>query len=832
MIRIKNHINGFLVVSVILLVILFSHQASAVDLCGVHISYPGASITTNNAPCITVNSISIGSSGITTAYLSTDQNRTYDIYPTSSITPIPVTWQNHTSTYSQWLVTSANPDTAMKVTGTELNNVFLNYLAAPNPDVWSYDSPNATNNINVGSGKFIQLFLNASIPTPVTPPVFAVAAYNQTALSIPWTTITRNATSFESFVDPTNNGTITSLYQGLTSTNTLTMQLGTGTTPYTLDCNPISDHVQSNGSKIYYGCNIAATKDRLDNIDITSGTNTMMFTSSNAGAGAGGITNRYVLLTEKQPTYWLFTNNGGQIAVETTATDGNVTQLVPDTQDATAYSNEKIVWNTVNKNTIKYNYNSTTPTPSTNSDACRLTYIPTNTTVKIDDIACDTSIPANVVRYWNGMAIQKVGNYYVNQTLPFFNPINASPYKLALTLSGPELGVTTPFVDLILHKNNVNYMVVVTTNKIYYTDVKNVMSQINNFNRAVQSYMTTQVFTDSSYAVPNPMISSYKIYGPNTNVTVSGYGMFTLVSGYTAKLSSIESAVRTLDPQWTNQNTTNIPSIATSGSVLFPIILTVSNAPDISALKVTNPSTVIGGLENTWSIVRLDSTHTAEFDITAGQCPNIYVADTTVYPYLYLPQGNVCATGTNIKTVAFTNLLPLTFYSLNWGVTDTFTPATNALQTMVRHTSTPYTYTVVIYNSTGAPALTQVFTGNSAVDTRNFNTTGISKPATLAVFAAGTQIYTSYLGSSLSLASVATFFHQYMSYQGFDLLSFIPIIFASAFSRNTVGIGVVLTVVCIATLSWLSIVIIPEQYFMLMIVVAILGLIGYRSFAG
>src|SRR5689334_20279577 len=174
MIRI-NKVNGFLVMSVVLVVICFSQQASAIDLCGVHITYPTASITTNSVPCITVNSITVNSSGITTGYLVGDQLRTYNFHPDSSIIPIVATWQNHTSSYSQWLVTSPNPDTGLTVTGTELNNDFLNYLSAPQPDVWSFG--NLTNTINVGSGKFVQLFLNASVPSPVPPPVFAVSNF-------------------------------------------------------------------------------------------------------------------------------------------------------------------------------------------------------------------------------------------------------------------------------------------------------------------------------------------------------------------------------------------------------------------------------------------------------------------------------------------------------------------------------------------------------------------------------------------------------------------------------------------------------------------------------
>ena len=797
--------------SVVMLVILFSHQASAVDLCGVGITYPGATITTNNNPCITVNSVSINASGITSSFLPSDELKTYKL---NSTTPIIGDWQNQSSTYSQWLVTSPNPDTHMYVTNSKLGSVSLNYLDS------SFSFANFTNIIAVNNAKFIQLFFNASSPIPTPQPAFAIGAFNQSAMIIPWKTVARNSSNFDVFVAPYNNGTITAWYHTKQSATVLTNILGSGNATYNLGCTvqSRSHSVESNGPNVYYLCPVVPFS--LQNINILTGGISHNFSMGTCG----GVVDLYIFLTEKFPSTFCVGNTGTRVL-----TGGNFT-VIGSPASISFFSNEKISFGS--NNIYAYNTNSTGIDPTLSTNPCELINIPTNKTVPIDNIACDSSYPANVIRYWNGMAIQKVGNFYINSTTPYFSSINTSPYKTALSLTGPELGISEPFSDFILKNGTINYMVVLTPNTIYYVDISNIMNQLNNFNRAVQTYTITLTTTDSNYNIPNPAITGMLNYGPSVNQTLNKYGMYTLISGYTMKEATQQSAIRTIDPQWTNTPNTNIPVIATDGNSLFPVILTVANAPLTAALKVTNPYQVIGGVEGAWSITRLDSTHTAEFDITPNQCANIYVADATIFPYLYLSEGNVCATGTNQKTIAFTNTLPINFWTFTWGATHSFTPATNALQTIVRHSTAPYTYTVVVYNSTGAPIISQAFTGNGLTDTRNFNVSGVAKPGNVQIIGDGSVIYSAYLGSSVSLASAASFFHTYFSYQGFDFLSFIPIIFAAMFSRNTVGIGAVLVVVLIATLSWLSIVVIPDQVIFICIVVAIISMIGYRSVYG
>src|SRR5437867_4013345 len=149
--------------------------------------------------------------------------------------------------------------------------------------------------------------------------------YNQTAMSISWSTVARSGTTYDMFVTTGTNSTITSWYHGTTGSTTLSLQLGTGSTPYTLTCTPVTNHVvQANGSKIYYGCSVDVTHVKLENIDTLTGTKTHEFTAS--ASPCTGIQEQKILLTMKQATFWLFSNTGSTCTIETTKANGNVTQ--------------------------------------------------------------------------------------------------------------------------------------------------------------------------------------------------------------------------------------------------------------------------------------------------------------------------------------------------------------------------------------------------------------------------------------------------------------------------------------------------------------------------
>jgi hypothetical protein len=273
-----------------------------------------------------------------------------------------------------------------------------------------------------------------------------------------------------------------------------------------------------------------------------------------------------------------------------------------------------------------------------------------------------------------------------------------------------------------------------------------------------------------------------------------------------------------------------IGSITGSFSILTAI---AGNAPVDSAVMLTNSSMY----NNTYSFVDtvtfLQADRSFAVSLRNNACHEVFIRDSSVRTVLWNSQGILCNSGTMPKTIAYTVNLPLTFWTLQYGATHNFISDTNILSTTTRSTTTPFTYNVVVKNSTGNVAINTTYSGiNATLDSRSYNLTNVTKPASLFITVGSSQIYSAYLGSTVSLSSVAAFFHQYFSYGGFDLLSFIPIIFAAMFTRNTVGLGTVLTVVCIATISWLSIVVIPDSYILIMVVIAVISLIGYRLYQG
>ena len=621
-----------------------------------------------------------------------------------------------------------------------------------------------------------------------------------------------------------------SWYNGISGSATLTQKLGSTKSSLTLGCSLSSTtdpNITPLGLNIYYGCT-----NGLNHISITSGTATHDFSVTACTATA----TYYPFMRQNLPMIWcISTATGAGSHTYASSIGGNQSFAVSaGAALSKLYTSQEIGANLntspLTYNVLKYNWNNTS-TQVLNGNSCSINYTPTNTTKSVDSIVCDPSIQANATKYWNGFMITKTGNYATNSTQLFLSSIDNSAYKKLLTLPCALYGAEAPCITFILtDQTQTDYLVVLTSAHVYYGKAQTALGKLNNNNYGFQSYDIITQGTSSSYEIQNPILQSLKLYGPiNLNSTVSKAGLFTLPSGYTVKTTSIESAIRTIDPRWTN-DATDIP-IITSTSSLFPIFLTVSNAPVFSAIKVTNPYQLINSQEAVWAVAQLDSTRTVEFDLPSNVCVNVYVADISVSPSIWNFQGIICASGVNQKTISYTNTLPFTFWTYPWGASDSFTPNTNGLVTTVRHTTAPFSYNIVLKNSTGTVFQNTTYTSNSTIDTQSFNLTGRAKPVSLyisSVTGGVNQIYSAFLGSPISLASTASFFNQYFSYQGFNLLAFIPIIFASMFTRNTIGIGVVLTVLCIATLSWLSVVVIPELDIMIMIVIAIIGLIAYR----
>lgn len=870
-------------------------------------------------------------------------------------------------------------------------------------------------------------------------------AYNNTAFTIPWNVTAK--TSNDYFFEPGYNGTITSWYR--LSSTIMQKQLGSGVSSFTLNHAP-ANNAMPNGTNFYVEFAATTTVEQLDHYNILTGSVTHDFSSSCPSTGSA----LYVFIFQNFPALYCYSSSG---ATKATSSGGNVTNG-PTMTGGSTISNMKIIFPNTSitewYNDYSYNFPATT-IPSANQ--CEFVYTPTNATIAIDNIACDKSIPNHATHYWHGFALNGINAYATNSTYPFIQSVLSNQYKTMLTMDGAELGIPTDqFTDFIMHTPNGDYMFVVTSSNIYDAPVSAIESILNS-NRATQTYFITDNLSPTNFPMINNAGYSITFYGSAVNTTQTTKGVVSLVSPFTMTTTGnglqpntnggSSHVVRTIDPQWTNDNNV-YPVVETgTGQSMFQTFLTVSNAPTDGAIKATNPywtysytyepnlllnspfssntidlaqslsghivngplnyvtisgktgfnvtssnnyvfysipslpignaarsisiniyvnsftangafvsygvstsenlfelvsdttgstshicvaswandicsATVlnthtwynivgiydggtkfdlyINGVEDShfpgtivalntvksflyvgttswspnifnqaiisstkiynialnsaqvaqlyssgqyttttnnygediWAITRMDSTRSAEYDILPNQCQNIYMADISVKPTVFIYQGSTCSTGANAKTIAYTASLPVNFYSFKYGASDSYVPSTNTLTTMTRSTVTPFTYTVIVKNSTGAVAVNQTYTTSSTLDTRTFNVTGVTKPASLSISVAGSQIYSSYLGSPVSLSSVASFFHQYFSYDGFDFLSFLPIMFAGMFTRNTVGIGVVLTVVMIATLSWLSVVVVPDTVVFISIIVAVIGLVGYRGIYG
>jgi hypothetical protein len=617
-----------------------------------------------------------------------------------------------------------------------------------------------------------------------------------------------------------------SWYHTISGKSTISKILGTGLTNITLACGLTSagggatgaDTIQGNSSFLYYTCGSGAGPYPLYKTNINTGYNQPLLHIPNVG---GGYTRMDVLVGKKD--IFAITYQSATTSEMSSITTGNFSVAG---SGALILTNQKFS----NSNQMyKYYYNGTSTVASAGSN-CEILYQPTNATRTVDNIVCDKAFPPMSVRYWQGMLVQGQGLYYTNSTQKFLNSIDANTYKHLLSLPCTILGVNTPCVTMILQDGSgVNWFIAMDSTKIYYNKADTLNNLINQ-NRAWQSYDMINTLTDSTFGVIPTNSLSFNLYGFSTNTTVGPRtGLFSIPSGYHFKSMTSQSAIRDIDPQWTN-GATDLPVIFTSNTI-FPVYLTVSNAPTDSALMATNGGQVINSQEAIYAVSRLDGTRSVELDLPPAACVNTYVADISVAPTIWNYEGQICATGANTKTIAYASTLPLSFYTLKYGASSSYNPTNNGLTTSVRSATTPLTYTVTIKNSTGAVTQTYTTTVNATLDTHVFNVTNASKPASVYVtMPGGSQIYSSYLGSPLSLASTASFFHQYLSYQGFDLLSFIPIVFASMFTRNTVGVGMALTVVVIASLSWLSVVVIPDTTVYVAIVVACIGIVGYRSF--
>jgi hypothetical protein len=189
----------------------------------------------------------------------------------------------------------------------------------------------------------------------------------------------------------------------------------------------------------------------------------------------------------------------------------------------------------------------------------------------------------------------------------------------------------------------------------------------------------------------------------------------------------------------------------------------------------------------------------------------------------------MCTNDTSLKTVVYTQGLSFTFWTLPWGTNTKYDDTTNTLQTTVRAKSEPFTYYVKVYDRNGTKLIDNKYTGNTGVSAKSFNLTGIQKPARVEITDGSNHtLHFVNVGNANYLQSIQAFANQNLSIDGFNLLALMPLIFAAIWTRNTVGIGSVVTVVMIMTMVWFGLISIPDAVLYLMLFIALIGVIAYK----
>jgi len=322
-------------------------------------------------------------------------------------------------------------------------------------------------------------------------------------------------------------------------------------------------------------------------------------------------------------------------------------------------------------------------------------------------------------------------------------------------------------------------------------------------------------------------ITSLELVTPTTTYqdTFTIGGISTL-SGYYHKSQGIS---RFALPELTNG--TSFPYLVGTNSSQTTVTVNIKNAPTDFSVYLEDSRT-FEGVNYIWSVMRTTADKSFVVDLPNGQCVTIYGRDTSDLSNPWEDLGEICANGVMPKQISYLSDLSFTFWTLPWGTSHRYNHTAYEVDTLVRHTTLPYSYYVDVLDKDGNLVSSDYQTVTvSSPDTQNYNLTGIDFPAKLIIKdgSDNSTLYTAVLGYPSYLSQVGAFFNQFFEVEGFNLLYMLPIIFAAMFTRSSVGIGTGLTVAFIALLSWLGLIVIEETIIYIMVFVAIIGMIAYAK---
>lgn len=407
--------------------------------------------------------------------------------------------------------------------------------------------------------------------------------------------------------------------------------------------------------------------------------------------------------------------------------------------------------------------------------------------------------------------------------------------KIVATLHPAFFGQGSPTVPRIIWEDGANKYIGLFTavSQIQYDLITDYTSQFTNRHfewvRPEGTLTGSSGVTAITSAIP---ASGHQLRNPAAVLTAyTGSGAFTLMSGYNAyPLSGTENHY--IDSRWLNYNST-VHFYNPTGATFEMVIQVRGISSTDYALRIDDPTDNLGGDKTYIYMAReLQSDKTVSVDVIADVCYKIYIRDISTELSSWDAIGNLCGNGASVKSVTYVSNIAFTFWSLPWGVTHRYNATTAILDTYVRHSTTPFSYDVMLYDSDGNLESANYETSVTSLDHQTYNLTGYApSPLRMRVYdnSTGIEIYNTYLDQNPKyLSNIRVFFEDYTSFAGWNLLLFMPIVFAAMFTRNTVGLGTVLTVLMIGTLNWFGIIDMPDEIVLLLIFIAIIGLIAYR----
>lgn len=385
---------------------------------------------------------------------------------------------------------------------------------------------------------------------------------------------------------------------------------------------------------------------------------------------------------------------------------------------------------------------------------------------------------------------------------------------------------TTPMRTFFLESGSNTYLATIDASNIYYTDYNTLLTQYDASNRALTQFIVdysqvynTQTMNSSSAS------SSITAYNPDsTSATITAPLRFVVPSGYWIQSPTLN---RYYYPQYTN-TLTDQPLYTTAGTH-SNILINVNNAPSSSSIKILDLTNYNNTLPWVHTISFLEADDSLTVGLVQSRCFEVFVADSSLITPIWSDLGQICTNGATTKNLVYTTNLSFTFWTLPWGVSSEYDPDTGGLDTLVRSSEANYTYNLRVYDRNGTLSLQQQYTNQNGLSQNSFNITSIQTPATLQILDINNNtLYHATMGNGNWLTNFQSFANQNLTIDGFNLVAMMPLIFAAMWTRNTVSMGSMMTVVMIATLGFFGVLAIPEIVLYLMLFIAAIAMVAYK----